>query len=83
MTVANITQDQFEALLPIMVSRLVERIMAAEGIDENSAIEKLYRTDLYDLLADESSKVWQFSVVKLFDLYQVEVSGGPLGFPEY
>jgi hypothetical protein len=52
-------------------------------ISEDEAFEKLYNTELYASLENESTKVWTYSVPKLFDLYQDEINTGRLELPEY
>jgi hypothetical protein len=43
----------------------------------------LYDSKLYALLEQEDTKLWHYSVEKLFDLYQSEVEHGKLDLPEY
>jgi hypothetical protein len=74
---------KFEALLPLLVAALVDKIMAADGISEDAAIEKLYVSELYAALETEETKLWHYSIPLLFALYTAEVSTGKLELPEY
>ncbi len=76
-------QNKFLAILPIITAALADKIAKAYNLDENSAIEKLYTTKLYSYLENEETKVWQYSVEKIFDLYRQEVETGSLELPEY
>lgn len=70
-------------LLPMMTSSLASMIAEKDNISEDEAISKLYNSKLYSMLEKENTKVWQFSITKLFELYQEEVKTGSIDFPEY
>lgn len=55
-------------LLPIMSAR-TDRIASEYHLDENTAIERLYSTQLYSYLENEKTKLWYYSIYKLFDLF--------------
>lgn len=75
--------NKFTAILPMITAAVTDKIRTVYHLDENTAIEKLYATKLYAYLEDESTKVWQYSVDKIFDLYQMEIETGKLELPEY
>lgn len=70
-------------LLPMMTSSLASMIAERDNICEDEAISKLYNSMLYSMLEKENTKVWQFSITKLFELYQEELKTGLIDFPEY
>lgn len=76
-------KNKFLAILPIITAALADRIAKTYNLDENIAIEKLYATTLYSYLENEETKVWQYSVEKIFDLYRQEVETGNSELPEY
>lgn len=76
-------RSKFNAILPIITSGLTDKIMKQFNITEDEALMDLYRTELYAVLENEETKVWQYSVDKLFDLYQDEKKNGRLELPEY
>ena len=76
-------EGKFSAILPMIVAAVTDKIAAKYHLDENAAIEKLYSTKLYSYLEDEQTKVWYYSVNKIFDLYQRETETGKLELPEY
>lgn len=75
--------NKFAAILPILVGGLVRKIVEATGQGEDETFEKLYASELYAALENEETKVWTYSVPKLFDLYQSEITMGKLELPEY
>lgn len=76
-------RDKFSAILPMITAAVVNKIVVIYQLDENTAIEMLYSTQLYSFLEDENTKVWQYSADKLFDLYRMEVETGTLELPDY
>ncbi|MDR2615924.1 MAG: hypothetical protein LBC28_05025 [Oscillospiraceae bacterium] len=73
----------FNALLPILIADLASFISIKMEISEDSAIEQLYRSELYIYLENEKTKVWQFSTPKLFEMFESEIRGCALEFPDY
>ncbi len=76
-------ENKFIGLLPLITSNLAGMIAENENISEDEAISKLYNSKLYAMLEKENTKVWQFSVTKLFELYSEEQETGMIDFPEY
>lgn len=75
--------DQFAALIPVIVGGLINKIIEETHVSENEAFEKLYNTELYTALENEKTKVWTYSVPKLFELYINEINTGRLALPDY
>ena len=76
-------QDVFAVALPLLVSGLINKIIDETNISENEAFEKLYNSKLYELLEDEKTKMWTFSVPMLFDFYLDEIKTGSFKIPAY
>lgn len=76
-------KNKFDAILPIIIASLTDKIMTSFSMPEDKALMDLYETELYAALENEETKVWQYSVTKLFDLYQNEKQNGSLELPEY
>ena len=76
-------KNKFAAILPILVGGLTNKIIEETGIGEDEAFDKLYNSELYASLENEETKIWTYSVPKLFDLYQAEIATGQLELPEY
>ena len=74
---------KFEALLPLIVAALIQKIMERKKISQDEAFSSLYGSRLYFFLDDEKTKVWHYSVEKLFQLFDEEMSTGNMELPEY
>jgi len=74
---------QFEQVLQIISTGLVEKIIAESDLDEDMAMERLYSSELYSFLEKENTKVWYYSVPKLYELLENEIKTGHLVLPEY
>ena len=75
--------DKFAALLPVIVGGLANKIIEETHFSDDEVFEKLYNSELYNALENEKTKVWTYSVPKLFELYQNEINTGSLELPEY
>ncbi len=75
--------NQFNLVLQTISTGLVAKIIAETGFDEDIAMEKLYTSELYSALEKEETKVWHYSVPKLYELWVNETKTGRLVLPEY
>jgi len=76
-------KNKFELILQTVSAGLVGKIMSDSGLNEDTAMEKLYSSELYSALEIEETKVWHYSVPMLYELYQQEITTGKLTLPEY
>jgi hypothetical protein len=76
-------EAKFSAILPILAAGLVRKIIEETHMHDDEAIEKLYVSQLYAALEDEPTKVWTYSVPKLYELFEQEQSTGKLELPAY
>lgn len=74
--------DQFSAILTIVVPPIIQRIVERLGIEEVKATEMFYASEVYEWLSDESSKTWHLSPLTLCRLFEQELRGEPLSWPE-
>lgn len=75
-------QDQFSAMLAIIIPPIIDQIVKNINIDEKSAISCFYRSKLYKELSDEQSKLWHYSPLTLYTMYQDELLTGSYDYPE-
>ena len=75
--------SKFAAILPIIVGGLLNKIIEETNVSEEEAFDMLYNSELYAALDNELTKVWTYSVPKLFFLYQNELNTGKLELPDY
>ena len=45
-------------------------------------INKFYHSTVYKLLEDENTKLWHYSALTLFKMYESEYKTGKIDFPE-
>ena len=75
-------QKKFEAMLVLIVPKIVGLIVENHGMDEVTASKKLYESKVYSLLEEEDTKLWHLSPLLLFNMYDEEVRTGNITFPE-
>ena len=76
-------RDKFAAVLPIIIGGLANKIIDEMHVSEEEALDRLYNSELYTSLENEETKVWTYSVPKLFELYENELNTGKLVLPHY
>ena len=75
--------NRFSVILQTISTGLVAKIIDETALDEDIAMEKLYSSELYSTLEKEETKVWYYSVPKLYELWEKETKTGKLVLPEY
>ena len=75
-------QKTFEAILTLLVPQVIDLIVKNYGLDEISATKAFYESKLYSVLEEEDTKVWHFSPLTLFCLFDEEKRTGKSTFPE-
>ena len=75
-------EDQFNAMLAIIVPPIIEKITTNSNIDEDKAVSCFYQSELYKELSDEKSKLWHYSPLTLYTMYQDELLTGSYDYPE-
>ena len=75
-------QEQFVAMMPYISTDLVSLIAEKQKISEEDAIKKLYSSKLYAALEQEETKLWQYSTLMLYSLFEQEETNGDIRFPD-
>ena len=75
-------QKKFEALLVLIVPKIIDLIVHNDALDEVAASKAFYESRVYSLLEEEETKLWQLSPLTLFRMYDEEKSTGNITFPE-
>lgn len=75
-------ENQFSSLLTLIVPKIIEKITENSNVSEIVAINKFYCSRLYDELSDESSKLWHYSPLMLYTMFQDELLTGTYDYPE-
>lgn len=75
-------ENQFSAMLAIIVPQIVDKITQNSNVDEETAISKFYQSRLYRELSDEETKLWHYSPLTLYAMFQDELLTGGFDYPE-
>ncbi len=75
-------QKKFEAMLVLLVPQVVQLIMEKGSCDEITASKEFYNSEVYALLEQEDTKIWHFSALTLFRMFDEEKRTGMITFPE-
>lgn len=75
-------QKKFEAMIILIVPKIIGLIIEHYGCDEVTASETFYQSQVYSLLEQEDTKLWHFSPLTLFNMYDEERKTGSITFPE-
>ena len=74
---------KFDALLPLIIASLMQKIIERKNISQDEAFLQLYSSELYCALDNEKTKVWHYSTEKLYLLFEEEIAVGKFELPEY
>lgn len=75
-------QKKFEAMLVLIVPKVIGLITQESGLDEVTATRAFYESRVYSLLEQEDTKLWHLSPLTLFNMYDEERKTGSITFPE-
>jgi hypothetical protein len=75
-------ENQFSAMLAVIVPPIIEHIIRNSNLDEVEAIYYFYQSLLYKELSDEESKLWHYGPMTLYTMYQDELITGSYCYPE-
>lgn len=73
---------KFRAILTLLVPQVVQLICENHSIGEIEAIKEFYKSEVYALLEEEKTKIWHFSPLTLFNMYDEEKTIGTFVIPE-
>lgn len=78
----EMNDDQFSAMLAVIVPPVIEKITENSNMDDVTAIFKFYQSRLYQELSDEQSKLWHYGPMTLYTMFQEELLTGSYEYPE-
>lgn len=73
---------KFNAMLMLIVPQILQLVVQNYGWHEVEASQKFYESQIYALLEQEDTKLWQLSPLTLFHMYDEERKTGTITFPE-
>ena len=73
---------KFEAILTLLVPQVINLICENYPLDEMTASREFYESKVYSLLEQEDTKLWHFSPLTLFNMFDEEKRTGNFQMPE-
>lgn len=69
----EITENNLYLLLPVKISRVAQIYAKEYHITISEAIRRFYHSDTYKRLADESTKLWHYGPVAIYQVFVDEL----------
>jgi hypothetical protein len=76
------TSEKLSALLSILNPSIVQLIIENRKTTNIDAVNLFYNSELYEMLENESSKLWHLSPLTLYELLEEELKNGNINYPE-
>ena len=73
---------KFEAILTLLVPQVINLICENYPLDEMTASREFYESKVYSLLEQEDTKLWHFSPLTLFNMFDEEKRTGDFQMSE-
>lgn len=74
--------EKFTAVMGVLVEQVVHLITENYEYDELTASNVFYNSEVYALLEQEETKLWHFSPLTLFNMFDEEQKTGRFTLPE-
>lgn len=74
--------EKFSAIMGVLVGQVVHLITENDSYDEIAASNEFYQSKVYALLEEEETKLWHFSPLTLFHMFDEEKRTGSFELPE-
>ncbi len=75
-------KKKFEAMLMLLVPQVIQLIVEKYSCNEVTAAKAFYNSKVYSFLEEEDTKLWHFSALTLFNMFDEEKQTGTFTFPE-
>lgn len=75
-------KKKFESMLILIIPDVIKVIVENNKIDEIKAAELFYSSKVYEKLEQEDTKLWHFSPLTLYNMFEEERRTGEFVFPE-
>lgn len=74
--------EKFSAMMGLIVPEVIRLITENYPYDEVTASRKFYRSQVYASLEQEETKLWHFSPLTLYNMFDEAQKNGSFTFPE-
>ena len=75
-------ERELSTLIWLRVRDIVKMLLEQKNIPINEAFNLIYNSQVFELLANEKTKVWHYSAHMLYYLLQNEIKTGNVDLPE-
>lgn len=78
-----IMDEKFNSILSIaLIPQTVALIAENQGLDDITALNEFYQSNVYELLSKEETKMWHYSPLTVYIMWKHEKDTGEIIFPE-
>ncbi len=77
------TKPDYSSIIPYKVISIIELIINNKKLTFYDSIKYLYKSQMYNYLCNEETKLWHLSPLKLFDLLEQEKLTNIFQFPDF
>lgn len=75
--------EKFNSILSIaLIPQTVALIAENQGLDDITALNEFYQSNVYELLSKEETKMWHYSPLTIYIMWKHEKDTGEIIFPE-
>ncbi|MCI7401806.1 MAG: hypothetical protein MSH40_03920 [Christensenella sp.] len=75
--------EKFNSILSIaLIPQTVALIAENQGLDDITALNEFYQSNVYELLSKEETKMWHYSPLTVYIMWKHEKDTGEIIFPE-
>ena len=75
--------EKFNSVLSIaLIPQTVALIAENQGLDDITALNEFYQSNVYELLSKEETKMWHYSPLTVYIMWKHEKDTGEIIFPE-
>ncbi len=75
-------EERFSVIMTLLVPQVIDLITENSACDELTATKAFYQSKVYSVLEQEDTKLWHFSPLTLFSMFDEETKTGDFAFPE-
>ena len=75
--------EKFKAILSVaLIAQVVDLIVKNDSLNDADALNAFYKSKTYELLSKENTKIWHFSPLTVYSIWEEERKTGKLILPE-
>ena len=75
--------EKFKAILSVaLIPQVVDLIVKNDSLNDADALNAFYKSKTYELLSKENTKIWHFSPLTIYSIWEEERKTGKLILPE-